>query len=129
MKWQLGRRERLRHKVLERDLATNWENDVPVLATPVLMWLAEKACVEVINSQAAEPLMTVGYAHDMTHLAATPVGWTIELQAELVAADGRFLSFSVSGNDGADEIVKGTHVRVLVDRSRFIEKLTAKTNS
>lgn len=115
------------HQVLESELAANWRNDVPVLATPVLLWLAELACMRAVDNLLEPGQMTLGYAHDMRHLAPTPHGWTITIEAELeLVEDNKLLTFRLEGRDGEEVILSGTHTRAIVDREKFLSRFEAK---
>lgn len=117
------------HQVGEGDLATNWRNDVPVLATPVLLWYAELACMQAISGTLPASQMTLGYSHDMQHLAPTPLAWTIQIEAHLQHIDNKLLTFRIQASDGAEIILSGTHVRAIVDRERFLSKVQIKSIS
>jgi predicted thioesterase len=67
----------------------------------------------------------VGYEVHVKHLAPTPVGRTVTATARLDSIDGRFVKFSVEAHDGVAQISTGTHVRALIDRSRFNKNLGA----
>ncbi|PYE85129.1 thioesterase family protein [Phyllobacterium leguminum] len=116
----------LTHQVKATDLATNWRNDVPVLATPILLWLTELACMRAIEGTLSDGQMTVGLSHDTSHLAPTPSGWNIHIGARLEAIENRKLIFSVEGQDGQETILRGKHVRAIVDRERFLAGVEAK---
>lgn len=116
----------LEHIVRPVDLATAWANDVPVMATPVLLWLAELACMKAIEGSMPDGRMTLGVAHDMRHLAPTPEGGLITLRAELVESDGKLLTFQVRAHDGSDTVLEGRHTRGLVARQRFLDRVAAK---
>ncbi len=118
----------LTYKVSAGDLATAWRNDVPVLATPVLLWLSELASMRAIADTLSEGEMTVGLSHDSTHLAPTPEGWSIQISASLTQIEGRKLVFAVEASDGQDVVLKGIHVRAIVNRDRFISNLAAKAD-
>lgn len=115
-----------RHEVTEADLATQWRNDLPVLATPVLLWLGELAAMDALGSYLEDDEMTVGLSHDATHLAATLAGQQVFLTAELVQQEGKRLVFAVSGHDGVEEVLRGTHTRAIVSRSKFLARLAEK---
>ena len=51
MNFQVDSLGKYEYVVQEKDLANNWENDVEVLATPVLLWLAEVSCMDAIKNQ------------------------------------------------------------------------------
>lgn len=118
----------LTHKVGPADLATHWQNDIPVFATPILLWLAELACMRAIDNCLEPGQITLGYAHDVRHLAATPAGWTVVIEAELTGIESRLLTFEVRASDGRDAILSGRHTRAIVSRERFLAKLDSKTS-
>ena len=99
---------------------------VPVLATPRLVALMEEAAVNAVRAALAPGETTVGTRIDVAHLAATPVGRTARAEATLEAVDGRSLRFSVIAWDGEEKIGEATHQRVVVDESRFIQRLQRK---
>jgi fluoroacetyl-CoA thioesterase len=119
----------LTHRVADADLATSWQNDVPVLATPILLWLCELACMRAVEGALDDGRMTLGYGHESKHLAATPKDWTVQIAAELRAIDGKILTFEISAHDGQDEVFLGRHTRAVVDRARFVANLTRKAAS
>jgi fluoroacetyl-CoA thioesterase len=60
------------------------------------------------------------------HLAATPVGMTVNAAATLKEIDGRRLVFEVSASDEVELIGQGTHERFIVDRARFESRVRGK---
>jgi fluoroacetyl-CoA thioesterase len=60
------------------------------------------------------------------HLAATPIGMRVTAHAEVTAVDGRTVSFRVWAEDEAERIGEGTHVRVVVNVSRFDARMEKK---
>lgn len=119
----------LTHKVVDADLATSWQNDVPVLATPILLWLTELACMRAVEGALEDGRMTLGYGHESKHLAPTPRGWSVQIEAELCAIEGKILTFEIRVHDGQDEVFRGRHTRAIVDRARFVANLTRKAAS
>ncbi|WP_207400730.1 thioesterase family protein [Actinomadura roseirufa] len=124
-----GREGTVEHRVGAADAASNWGNDLPVLATPVLLWLSEIAAMRAVERDVADDQMTVGVGHSSTHLAPTPVDDLVTVTARLDGVDGRVMSFTVTGHDGAGKILEGTHTRALVDRRRFQEGLDRRTRA
>lgn len=123
----VGSTAQYRHVVRAQDLAVSWENDLPVLATPVLLWLAERASMQVLDHALADGEMTVGYAHqEALHLAATPVGWEVTMTATLESVDRSRFSFRVKAHDGRDVVYQGVHVRAVVQRDRLLQRLEDK---
>lgn len=98
-----------------------------VFATGYLVALCEWACVELIKPHLDWPReQSLGTHIDLSHLAATPPGFTIEVRARLDAVEGRKLVFSVSAHDGVDRIAEGRHERHVILAARFEEKVAAK---
>ncbi|MBO4165438.1 MULTISPECIES: thioesterase family protein [Micromonospora] len=96
--------------------------DVPVLATPRVLALAEAATVAATAPRMPTGRTTVGVRVELAHLAATPVGRTVVAHARLVEADGRRLLFEVTVTDGDTTVASGRVERALVDRQRFVER-------
>ena len=95
--------------------------DVPVLATPAILALAEAAAVAAVAGRLEQGATTVGTSVELAHLAPTPVGSTVAAVATLEAAEGRVLRFSFEVSDAAGLVARGTHARAIVDRKRFLE--------
>jgi predicted thioesterase len=96
--------------------------DVPVLATPRVIALAEQASVEAIANELPEGRTTVGYQVQLAHLTPTPVGGTVVVEATLEQVEGRRLTFRVSVNDARGLVAAGRITRVVVERARFLER-------
>jgi fluoroacetyl-CoA thioesterase len=98
-----------------------------VFATGFLVGLVEWACLRVVNPHLDWPReQTVGTHVDVSHLAATPPGMTVTVEAELVAVEGRKLAFRVRAHDGVDTIAEGRHERFVIDAERFGARVRAK---
>jgi predicted thioesterase len=96
--------------------------DVPVLATPRLLALAEAATVRATARHLPTGTTTVGTRVELEHLSATPVGGSVSVEATLSTVDGRRLGFTVTGYDGETVAARGTVQRILVDRERFVSR-------
>jgi predicted thioesterase len=94
--------------------------DVPVLGTPAVLALVEAAAVAAVSNALEGSQTTVGASVELEHLAPTAVGASVTATAGLVEVDGRRLRFSFEVTDPAGPIARGTHVRVLVERERFL---------
>src|SRR5215475_13569124 len=145
----VGLRATVRHVVTEADTAIQaGSGDVPVLATPRLLALAEAACVAALESHLDDGMTSVGIRGALEHRRASPVGTEIEVEAELTELAGRRLVFgfvarhvrprtgggpggsgpasgSADGDpDGNTDLVAGggTVERIVVDRAAFLTR-------
>ena len=101
-----------------------------VLATGYMVALVEWACIEVIKPHLDWPReQSLGTHVNLSHTAATPPGFTVEVKARLESVEGRRLVFAVSAHDGIDPITAGTHERHVIDAGRFMSKLAAKAGA
>jgi fluoroacetyl-CoA thioesterase len=96
--------------------------DVPVIATPRVVGLAEEATVIAVADALPAGQTTVGSAVQLTHLAPTPVGATVTADVVLESIEGRRLVFRVSVTDGRGLVAAGYITRVVVERERFLER-------
>ena len=96
-----------------------------VYATPAMIALMEKSAYESVQSLLEEGSGTVGTLMNIQHLSATPVGMKVTAESELIAIDGRKLTFKVTAFDEVGKIGEGTHERFIINN----EKFQAKTNS
>jgi fluoroacetyl-CoA thioesterase len=140
-----GLRASVRIVVSDGDTAISaGSGDVPVLATPRLLALAEAASVAAVAPQLAPTQTSVGTGVSLEHRRASPVGAEVVVDADLTEVDGRRLVFSFiarqtrpaparpgpgaarAGPDedgGADLVVgAGTVERVVVDRAKFLAR-------
>ena len=126
----VGLRATVRAAVTEADTATAMgSGDVPVLATPRLLALAEAAAYAAVAPQLADGLTTVGTSVSLEHRRASPLGTEVVVEAELTEVDGSRLVFGfIARVDGTDDDVvlgAGTVERVVLDRARFIARASA----
>lgn len=96
--------------------------DVPVVATPRVVRLAEEASVLAVQGLLAEGTTSVGYRVQLDHLAPTAVGGTMKAEATLETVESRRLIFRVSVSDGRGLVAAGRITRVVVERTRFLDK-------
>jgi|SRR5579859_5773422 len=135
----VGLRATVRHVVTEADTAIEaGSGDVPVLATPRLLALAEAACVAALDAHLGAGMTSVGTRVALEHRRASPVGTEIEVEAELTELADRRLVFAFiarhvaprpgggagRGPDADEELVAGAGSvqRIVVDRARFLAR-------
>ncbi|MGN1000148.1 MAG: thioesterase family protein [Faecousia sp.] len=97
-----------------------------VYATPCMVALMEGAACEAIAEALAETETTVGAELNIRHLSATPVGLEVRAEAEVIAVEGKAITFAVTAYDEAGKIGEGTHKRFLVNSQKFLDKTYGK---
>lgn len=124
---EIGLRGRATMRVTHDKTAEAWgSGDVPVFGTPSLVALLETAAVNAVAGRLDPGETTVGTWLDISHLAATPVGVDVSAEAELVAIEGRKLTFIVVAHDPRNKIGECRHHRIIVSRDRFLSKVQGK---
>jgi fluoroacetyl-CoA thioesterase len=99
-----------------------------VFATGFLVGLLEWACLKAINPHLDWPAeQTVGTHIDVSHCAATPAGMEVTVDVELIAVNGKTLTFDVRAHDGRDLISEGRHERHVIVKERFDARVLAKS--
>jgi fluoroacetyl-CoA thioesterase len=96
---------------------------VDVFATPAMVGLMEKTCLESVLNHLPEGFGSVGTAVNIVHIKATPLGMKVWCESELVEVDGRKLVFKVRAWDEVDEIGNGEHTRFIINNEKFMAKL------
>ena len=93
-----------------------------VFATPAMIAMMEKTCLECVNDKIGEGNTTVGISVNIKHLKASPIGATIRCEAKLIEVDRRRLVFEVRCFEGETLIGEGVHERFIVDSQKFMSK-------
>jgi fluoroacetyl-CoA thioesterase len=97
-----------------------------VFATGFMIVLMEWACVQLITPHLDPGEGSLGTHVDVSHLAATPPGFTVTVDVECTKVDGRKLGFHVRAHDGVDLIGEGRHERVVVAWDKFNARVAQK---
>lgn len=97
--------------------------DMPVLATPAMMALMENAAMLAVDSHLPEGYTTVGGHIEASHLRPSKIGDRITATALLTKVDGKKLEFKVIAHCGEVVIGEGTHLRFMVNRKKFLDRL------
>ena len=103
---------------------TMGSGDLPVLATPALVALMENAAMNAVVGELPEGATTVGARMNTTHIKPSAMGDTVSATAVLKEVEGRKLTFEVHAKDSKGVIGEGMHVRYIVDREKFMSKLS-----
>lgn len=101
-----------------------------VFATGFLVGFLEWACILCINPHLDWPdEQSVGTHIDVSHEAATPPGFEVIADVELIEVDGKRLVFNVTAHDGVDLISKGRHERYIINKKKFDQHLGEKNQA
>ncbi len=116
----LGKTEQ---KVQEKDTAKKYGSGlVEVFATPAMVALMEKTCLESLSAYLPDTYSTVGTQLNVSHTKATPMGMNVTCKSELIEIDRRRLVFKVDAHDEEGLIGEGTHERFIIDKEKFMAK-------
>jgi predicted thioesterase len=122
-----GLRAAFRYTVTGADTAAAvGSGQVPVLATPRVLALAEQATVAAVAGALEAGATTVGVRVELDHLAPSPVGADLEVQAVLERVAGRRLQFAVRLRDGGRPVASGLITRVVVDTASFLRDVAVE---
>ena len=97
-----------------------------VFATGNMIILMEWVCTQLIKPHLDDGEGSLGTHVDVSHLAATPPGFTVTVDVECVKVDGRKLTFTVRAHDGIDLIGEGRHERAVVPWDKFNARVADK---
>ena len=100
--------------------------ELEVLATPMLISLAEEAAWKSVADELEEGQGTVGTLMNLKHTVATPVGMTVRCETVLEEVDRRRLVFSIKAFDDKEQIAEGTCERFIIDNDKFLKKAESK---
>jgi fluoroacetyl-CoA thioesterase len=121
MTLELGLQATFRYTMAEADTAAALgSGEVPVLATPRVLALAEQATVAAVAGALEAGETTVGVRVELEHLAPSVVGAELEVAAVLERVTGRRLEFAVRVRDGGRLVAKGLVTRVVVNSAAFL---------
>ena len=102
---------------------TMGSGDMPVLATPAMMALMENAAMLAVAEHLPEGCTTVGVHIASSHLKPSRLGDTITATATVTKVDGKKIEFKVEARCGDTLLGEGTHLRFVVDRTKFLSRL------
>ncbi len=110
----------------ESDIIANMPK---VFATGFMIVLMEWTCAQLLAPHLDDGEGSLGTHVDVSHLAATPVGFKVTVDVECMEVSGRKVVFKVRAHDGADLIGEGRHERVVVAWDRFNAKVAEKART
>ena len=92
-------------------------------ATPAMMALMENAAMLAVATHLPQGFTTVGGHITSSHLRPSKIGDLVTATATVTRVDGKRIEFKVEAH--CDDILlgKGTHLRFIVDREKFLASL------
>ena len=97
-----------------------------VYATPRMVSDVEYACRDFLLAHLDPGEDSVGAHVSIDHLAATPLGLRVEINASVVEVDRRKVTFEFTVHDPVEQCGRGKHVRFVVETAKSRERLAAK---
>jgi fluoroacetyl-CoA thioesterase len=97
-----------------------------VYATPRMVSDVEYACRDFLLQHLDPGEDSVGAHVSIDHLAATPLGLQVTIQAKVVEVDRRKVTFEFTVHDPVEQCGRGKHVRFVVETAKSRERLAAK---
>jgi predicted thioesterase len=126
-KFAVGEKHVFQKKITEVDAAHNYGTKrlSNLLATPALMAMVIEASVGLIDQKLSEGIISIGIEMGITHKKPTKVGETVtlELVVEELRPDDECIFLSFKAFDEIGQVAEGVHVRNVVNRNAFFEKV------
>ena len=97
-----------------------------VYATPRMVSDVEYACRDFLLQHLDPGEDSVGAHVSIDHLAATPLGLEVVVEAKITEIDRRKVTFEFSVRDPIEQCGRGKHVRFVVETAKSRERLAAK---
>ena len=97
-----------------------------VYATPRMVSDVEYTCRDMLLEHLDAGEDSVGTHVSIDHLAATPMGLQVTVEARIAEVDRRKVTFEFSVRDPIEEVGRGRHVRFVVETAKTRERLAAK---
>jgi fluoroacetyl-CoA thioesterase len=107
----------------EKSAAAVGSGLLPVYSTPSMIALMEKTASAAVEPFLGPGQVTVGSEIHVRHKKASAIGSLITCRARLHSVEENRLQFDVEAYDENQLIGEGTHIRYIVDRERFMNKL------
>jgi len=115
-----GQRAEFSYRVTAADTAAQLgSGDVAVLGTPRVLALMERATVQAVARSLEPGETSVGVSAHLEHLAASPVGATVDVEAVVQERTGRRITCTARMSAGERTLATANIVRVVVNRATF----------
>jgi fluoroacetyl-CoA thioesterase len=91
-----------------------------VFSTPSMIGLMEQTSVKLTEPYLDENEQSVGIHVDVRHMAATQIGQSVTITAEILEVKDDKIRFAVTAtNDQGVKIGEGRHRRAVIDQKKF----------
>ena len=115
--------------IVTKEMLASQDGDdtLEVFSTPTMVLKIERTAALSVLPFMEEGYTMVGIKVDVEHTAATLEGMKVFVHTELIdiSENGKFLTFKAEVSNERGIIGTGTHVRAIVNKTRFMEKLRA----
>jgi fluoroacetyl-CoA thioesterase len=112
----------------ERAAAHIGSGSLQVYATPAMVTFVEHTCRQLIEPHLPAGQTTVGTRIELEHLAPTPIGGTIHIEARVIEIEGRRIECSAEIRDEQELVGRARHERFIIDEKRFLERVEGKAS-
>ncbi|MEE8122120.1 MAG: thioesterase family protein [Anaerolineales bacterium] len=112
---------------LERVASNLGSGTLQVYATPAMVAFVEQTCRKLVEPHLPEGMTTVGIALTVRHIAPTPLGRKVSIQAEIVRIEKNVISFQTAIWDEMEKIGEATHKRAVIEIDRFTARVQKKS--
>ncbi len=112
---------------LERVASHLGSGSLQVYATPAMVAFVEQTCRKLVEPHLPEGMTTVGIAITVRHIAPTPLGRKVSVQAEIVLIEKNVISFQTELWDEMEKIGEAAHERAVIEIDRFTERVQKKS--
>jgi len=103
--------------------ARHGSGTIEVFATPAMIAMMEHTALKAVLPYLPEGYDTVGFEVNIRHLKPTKVGQQVECEATLKEVQDKKLVFEMEVHDQEGIIGKGSHIRYIIHKEKFMSNL------
>lgn len=111
---------------MEKTAVSCGSGGLPVYGTPWMLAMMEEAACNSLRGALEENQGSVGVGMELSHVAPSPVGMKVWAESELVAVEGKKLTFNVTAYDEAGVIGRCKQERCLIRNESFLRRCNEK---
>ena len=97
-----------------------------VFGTPFLGGLFEGVSADLMAPHLGPGETSVGTSMNLKHTAPTPLGMEVVAKTEVVAVEGRKITFKLEAFDEKEKIGEAVHERFIINEEKFNQRVEAK---